>query len=118
MGVAAQQRGQAAVELVAAIPVLILALLLVAQLAVAGHALWSAGDAARAGARAVLVGADAEGAALRALPFWLDGGAEVVTSAGAAVEVRVGAPALIPGVPAIAVEAAAALDPQGAEDDG
>jgi len=118
MGPTARQRGQAAVELVAATPVLIVALLLVAQLAVAGHALWSAGDAARAGARAVLVGGDVEGAALRALPPWLDGDARVQTSEGGAVEVRVGAPALIPGVPAIAVEAAAALDPRGAEADG
>lgn len=118
MGLAAQQRGQAAVELVAATPVLIVALLLVAQLAVAGHALWSAGDAARAGARAVLVGGDAEGAAMRALPPWLDGDARVESSADGAVEVRVGAPALIPGVPPIPVGAAARLDPQGIEADG
>jgi hypothetical protein len=118
MGFAAQQRGQAAVELIAAVPILLAVLLLVAQLAVAGHALWSAGDAARAGARAVLIGADAEDAARRALPFWLDGAAEVESGDGAAVEVRVGAPALIPGVPSIPVEAAAALDPQAVGDDG
>lgn len=118
MGISGRQSGQAAVELIAAVPIMLAALLLVAQLAVAGHALWSAGDAARAGARAVLVGADPEDAARRALPFWLDPGAEVEAGEGAAVEVRVGAPALIPWVPAIPVEAAAALDPLGAGADG
>lgn len=112
MGIVARQNGQAAVELIAAVPILLAVLLLVAQLATAGHALWSAGDAARAGARAVLVGADAAEAARRALPFWLDAGAEIDVSGGTGVEVRVQAPALIPGVPSIPVEAAAALDPE------
>ena len=52
----AERRGQASVELVAAIPALVLVTLLVAQLALAGYALWSAGVAARAGARAAYVG--------------------------------------------------------------
>ncbi len=104
--------GQAAVELVAVTPIVIGVILLVAQLAVAGYALWSAGDAARAGARAAHVGDDPREAALETLPFWLEAGAEVETSGP--VEVRVGAPALLPGVPAIPVAAAAALEP----DDG
>lgn len=115
---ALEQRGQAAVELVAAVPVLIAATLLVAQFAIAGHALWSAGDAARAGARAAHVGGDAEGAALHALPFWLDGQAEVDAAGGAAVQVQVAAPALIPGVPDIPVEASARLDPAPVDGDG
>jgi len=40
------------VELVAAIPLLLLALAVAAQIALAGQALWSASVAARAGARA------------------------------------------------------------------
>ena len=55
--------GQAGVELVALLP---LAALLIAgawQLAVAGHAAWAAGSAARAGARAAALGDDARAAA-------------------------------------------------------
>lgn len=115
---ALEQRGQAAVELVAAVPVLIAVMLLVAQFAIAGHALWSAGDAARAGARAAHLGDDAQGAAMRALPPWLEGGAEVEAVAGAAVQVRIAAPALIPGVPDIPVEASARLEPAPVDGDG
>lgn len=103
-----EDSGQASAELIAAIPILVGVLLLVAQLAVAGYALWSAGDAARAGARAAHVGGDAERAAMSALPFWLERGADVESDGP--VEVRVRAPALLPGVPAIPVEAAASLD--------
>src|SRR3954453_24189564 len=60
-----RDRGQASVELVAVVPVLLLVTLVVAQLAVAGYALWSAAAAARAGARAGYVGGDAEAAAGR-----------------------------------------------------
>ncbi|HEX5956583.1 MAG TPA: TadE/TadG family type IV pilus assembly protein [Solirubrobacterales bacterium] len=102
------QDGQAAAELVAVAPILLCVVLALAQLAVAGYALWSAGDAARAGARAAHVGGDAERAALSALPAWLEDGAEVETAGPVAVTVR--APALLPGVPDIAVDAAAALD--------
>ena len=77
MGRAADERGQAAAELVAVVPLLLLLFLAVAQLAVAGFALWSAGDAARAGARAAHVGGDARAAALSALPGWLERGARI-----------------------------------------
>lgn len=95
-------------ELVAAVPVLLLATLVVAQLAVAGYALWSAGAAARAGARAGYVGGDAEAAARQSLPAPLRDDARVEASDG--VEVRVRAPALIPGMPAVPVTARAGLD--------
>jgi hypothetical protein len=107
------QDGQAAAELVAVAPILICVLLALGQLAIAGYALWTAGNAARAGARAAHVGGDAESAALSALPVWLERGAEIET--GGPVEVRVRAPALLPGIPDIAVEAGAAL---GAAADG
>ena len=84
------QDGQAAAELVAVAPILLCVVLAVAQLAVAGYALWSAGDARSA------------------LPAWLEDGAEVETAGPVAVTVQ--APALLPGVPDIAVDAAAALD--------
>jgi hypothetical protein len=102
-------RGQASVELIIILPILLAALLAVAQLAVAGYALWSAGDAARAGARADHVGGDAEDAALSALPFWLEDDAEVETAGP--IEVSVRAPALLPGIPSIGLEAGAAMEP-------
>jgi pilus assembly protein CpaE len=102
--------GQASVELVAAIPVLLVATLVVAQLAVAGYALWSAGAAARAGARAGYVGGDAEVAARRSLPAPLRRDARVEDTDADGVEVRVRAPALIPGIPSVPVTARAGLD--------
>jgi hypothetical protein len=111
---ASVERGQAAAELVAVAPILIAVVVILAQLAVAGYALWSAADAARAGARAVLVDGDPDRAVRSALPSWLEPGAEVETDGP--VEVRVEAPALFPGVPAIPVSARAALDPEGTAD--
>jgi hypothetical protein len=105
----ADENGQAAAELVAVIPLLLALFAAVAQLAVAGYALWSAGDAARAGARAAEVGGDAEGAARSALPGWLEGSAEIDESGP--VEVKVEAPAVLPGIPAIPVSAATDLTP-------
>jgi hypothetical protein len=101
--------GQAAVELVVVVPLLLILLAALGQLAVAGYALWTAGDAARAGARAAEVGGDAEAAALSALPDWLERRAKV--DAVGPVEVTVDAPALLPGVPAIPISAATDLDP-------
>jgi len=61
-------RGQATVELVALLPLVAVLAAGVWQAAVAGHAVWSAGAAARAASRALAVGGDAEGAARRVLP--------------------------------------------------
>lgn len=94
-------------ETVAAVPFLLLAVLVAAQLGLAGYALWSAGIAARAGARAGLVGGDAVKAARRALPPTLRAGAEV--SDADSVSVRVEIPPLLPGIPQLRVGARAAL---------
>jgi len=99
--------GQASVELVAAIPLVLVVTLMVAQLAVAGYALWSAGTAARAGARAGYVGGNAKAAARRSLPSPLRHGASIRDSDGLSVRVR--APALVPGIPSIPVTARADL---------
>lgn len=107
MSRAADEGGQAAAELVAVVPFVLTLVLVVAQLAVAGYALWSAGDAALAGARAAHVGGDPEAAARSALPGWLERGAEV--ELGGPVEVRVEVPALLPGIPAIPLSAATKL---------
>ena len=101
------ERGQASAELVAVIPALLLAVLVAAQLGLVGWALWSAGSAARAGARAAHVGGDAEAAARSALPTFLRQGARV--SDEDEVEVRVRVPTLVPGAPRIPLEASAAL---------
>ena len=85
------------------VPFLLLAVLVAAQIGLAGQALWSAGVAARAGARAALVGGDAAAAARRALPPSLRSGAEVCDSG--AVSVRVAIPRLLPGMPRLMVGA-------------
>src|SRR5687768_16529292 len=114
-GRAADDTGQAAAELVAIVPVAVAICLGVGQLAVAGYALWSAGDAARAGARAGHVGGDAGAAARSALPELLEEGAQINVSGDAGseseVSVRVDAPALIPGLPAIPVRTSARIGP-------
>lgn len=99
--------GTASVELVAVVPFLLLAVAVAAQLALAGQALWSASVAARAGARAALVGRDAETAARRALPATMRGGAEI-EDAGA-VGVKVAVPRLLPGLPVVKVGARVGL---------
>lgn len=108
-----RERGQASAELVAVIPLLVVVVLAAGQALVAGYALWSAGAAARAGARAEHVGGDARAAARSALPAPLRRGARIEIAGP--VEVRVGAPALLPGVPALQVRASAALDPAGGD---
>lgn len=102
-----REDGNASIEMVAALPFLLLAVLVAAQIALAGQALWSAGIAARAGARAALVGEDATAVARRALPGSMQDTAEV--SEGEAVSVRVVIPRLLPAMPELSVGARAAL---------
>lgn len=100
--------GTASVETVAAVPFLLLAVLVAAQLGLAGYALWSAAIAARAGARADLVGGDPLSAARRALPPVLRDDAEL--GADGAVSVRIPIPRLLPPMPRLMVGAEAALE--------
>jgi hypothetical protein len=106
-----REAGTASVELIATIPFLLLAVLVAAQIALAGQALWSASVAARAGARASLVGDDPAAAARRALPASMRRGAEVSDSG--AVSVRVGVPRLLPALPRVMVGAKTELGPGG-----
>jgi len=101
-------RGQASVEFVAVLPALAVSLILAGQALAAGWALWSAGVAARAGARAEHVGGDAEAAARRALPGPLRRGAVVRSDDGVRVRVRI--PPLVPGVALPSVTASSTLD--------
>jgi hypothetical protein len=102
-----REGGTASVELIAAVPFLLLAVLVAAQLGLVGQALWSAGVAARAGARAALVGGDARAAARRALPPALRSGARVDDADG--VSVRVEIPRLLPVLPVLVVGARSGL---------
>lgn len=65
-------RGQASVELVAALPALLLAALVALQLLAAGYALTLADGAAEAGALALASGGSAAEAARAALPGWAE----------------------------------------------
>jgi hypothetical protein len=90
------QRGQASVELVAALPALLLVAALLVQLAIAGYAAWACANAARVAARADAVGRDAEAAARSALPRRLERGLAVRIDDGGHVNVRVRVPLLVP----------------------
>lgn len=95
--------------MIAVVPFLLLAVVVAAQIALAGQALWSAGVAARAGARAALVGGDAKAAARRALPPSLRAGAAVRGSGQVSVKVPV--PGLLPQLPPLTVVARSGLEP-------
>jgi hypothetical protein len=104
------ERGTASVELVAAVPFLLLALAVAVQIALAGQALWSASVAARAGARAALIGADPKAAARRALPAAMRDGAVVDEDEDdGVVSVKVPVPTLLPQLPEVKVGARSGL---------
>ena len=92
-----RESGQATVEAVAAIPVLLLAGALALHLLLAGYALALADGAAEAGALALAAGRPARAAAGEALPGWAEEDVEV-TVQGGEVAVRVRPPSLLPGL--------------------
>jgi hypothetical protein len=87
--------GQASVELVAILPLALLVALAIAQLLAAGMARELAGNAAEAGAVAVLQGTDPGAAARAALPGWSRERATVRVS-GRRIEIRVRPRTVIP----------------------
>lgn len=87
----AREDGQSTVELVAALPILLLAGLLALQLLAVGHALTLADGAAEAGALALASGRPAVSAARAALPDWAEREIEV-TVRGGRVTVRLRPP--------------------------
>lgn len=101
------ERGSVSLELVGTLPILLLSILIAAQIGIAGHALWSAGISARAGARAVLTGKEPRGAAERALPGPLRSGLKVSSRNGVRVGVRV--PRLLPILPVTHVYGSSSL---------
>lgn len=89
--------GSVSLELVGALPLVALSALCALQLGVAGYVFWSAGTAARAGARAVLIGREPGQAVRGALPGVLAERSRVSRKNGVTVSVRL--PGLVPGLP-------------------
>ncbi len=107
------EHGQAAVELVALLPLLVAGLLACWQVVLVGHALWSAHAAARAAARADAVGGDRLEAARAALPASLDQRVDVrAAERDGHVPVAVRIPSVIPGVELGTLTARAGFAPQ------
>lgn len=91
------ERGQATVELVAALPALLLAGLVALQLLAAGYAMTLADGAAEAGALALASGGSAAEAAKEALPGWAEDDVAVAVE-GDEVSVRLRPPSPIPAL--------------------
>jgi len=91
------QAGQATVEALVAIPLLILAGAIALQLLVAGYVLTLADGAAEAGALALASGRPAKRAAGATLPGWAEDGADVAVRGGE-VSVRLRPPSPLPGL--------------------
>jgi pilus assembly protein CpaE len=104
------EQGQASVELVVLLPLLVGLVLAAWQLVLAGHASSLAGTAARAGARAVAVGADPAVAARAALPRGWARRLELRQSESGALTVRVLVPSVVGGVTPFRVSATVAAD--------
>jgi len=94
------ERGQASVELVAALPVAVAVVLAALQLLAAGATRELAGHAAGAGAMALLQRADPQRAARDAVPGW-SRARMAVTVRGPAVTVRMRPLTLVPGLAAV-----------------
>ena len=109
------QHGQASVELVALLPLVAVLAALLWQAVVAGQAVWLAGSAARAAARAAALGTDASAAARRVLPDRLEHGLVVrrATTAGGGVQVSIAIPAVVGAGRLTTVRARARLQDQG-----
>ena len=76
------ERGQATVELVAALPALLLSALVALQLLAAGYAITLADGAAEAGALALASGGSPADAARGALPGWAEDDVSVAVEGG------------------------------------
>jgi hypothetical protein len=104
--------GQSTVELVAALPALLLAGLLALQLLATGYALTLADGAAEAGALALASGRPAATAARDALPGWAEDDVEISIEGGR-VTVRLRPPSPLPALAdRIAVTSSAAAKPK------
>jgi len=91
------EAGQASVELVALLPLLVALALGAGQLLAAGIARELAGHAAQAGAMAILQGGDPEDAARAAIPGWSRAAARI-TADGHTVAVTLRPRSIVPGL--------------------
>jgi hypothetical protein len=91
------ERGQATVELIAALPALLLAALVALQLLATGYALTLADGAAEAGALALASGGSAAAAAREALPGWAEDDVSVSVEGGE-VSVRLRPPSPVAAI--------------------
>lgn len=108
----AREAGQASVEMVAAVPALLLAGFLALQLLAVGYALTLADGAAEAGALALAAGQPAVRAAREALPGWAEDDVDV-SVAGGRVTVRLEPPSPLPALAGrLAVTSAATARPK------
>jgi pilus assembly protein CpaE len=89
------ESGQASVEAIAVVPLVLLAAALAWQLVLVGHTLWLCANAARAAARAELVGESPGAAARSALPGSLERDLSVRRVAEGGVRVTVRLPLLV-----------------------
>lgn len=92
-----RERGQATVELLAAIPLLLIAGATALQLLLVGYTLTLADGAAEAGALALAAGRPSKGAAEKSLPSWAQHGAEIAVHGGE-VTVRLVPPSLLTAI--------------------
>jgi hypothetical protein len=106
------QGGQATVELVALLPLLVVIAFALWQAAVAGQAIWLAGAAARAAARAEALGQDPAPAARAALPPRLEDGLRVVAADGGGVRVTLRIPSVLTSGAVATTSARARFVPQ------
>ena len=90
-----RESGQASVEMVAIVPLVVLAAAVAWQLVLTGHTLWLAAGAARAAARAELVGESPARAARSALPRSLERGLAVKRTDAGGVRVSLRLPLLL-----------------------
>jgi hypothetical protein len=105
------ERGQATVELVAALPALLLAALVALQLLAAGYAMTLADGAAEAGALALASGGSPKDAARAALPDWAEDDVAVEVEGGK-VSVRLRPPSPFEAVSErLAISSSAAARP-------
>jgi hypothetical protein len=107
-----REEGQSTIELVAALPALLLVGLLALQLLVAGYTLTLADGAAEAGALALATGRPAVAAARDALPDWAADEVEVSVRGGR-VTVRLRPPSPLPALAErLAVTSSVAVRPK------
>ena len=108
-----RERGQASVELVALLPLLAVVAGLLWQAVIAGQAVWLAGTAARAAARAHALGEDARAAARATLPRSLATATIVDAPPGEpTVTIRIPVPSIVGATHLVTVTAHASLAAQ------